>query len=113
MGLRRLSALALLLAGCADAAELGAARSALRPDTRDGGLPQPTFEPGVAVEHLDSPSFRVHFARTGRNAVPTADLDLDGTPDAVETVASEYERVLAYYRDTLGFLPPRSDAELA
>jgi hypothetical protein len=105
--------LALLAASCAEPAlELGSTQAPLRPDTHDSGLPPPTYELGVRVEHLDTSSFRVHFTRSGQHAVAALDADQDGVPDAVRTVASEYERVLAHFRDTLGFLPPRSDANL-
>ncbi|MET0285768.1 MAG: MXAN_6640 family putative metalloprotease [Polyangiales bacterium] len=113
MGLPRLSLSALaLVVGCAEPLELGAVELELRPSTPDSGLPPPTYEPGVTVEHLDTNSFRVHYARTGQHAVPAPDANQDGVPDAVQTVASEYERVLAHFRDKLGFLPPRSDANL-
>lgn len=107
-----LAALCVSSAGCFEPAlELAVSRAALRPDAADGGLPEPLYEPGVVVRRFDSPqgSFRVHYTNQGASAVPARDDDLDAVPDYVELVAAEYERVLAFYRDTLGFLPPPSD----
>ncbi|ABF92405.1 hypothetical protein MXAN_6640 [Myxococcus xanthus DK 1622] len=68
----------------------------------------PRFDEGEAVESVVSPGglFRIHFSRSGSNAVPSADADGSGVPDAVETVASAYDRVAVFY-EGLGFrLPP-------
>lgn len=121
MGLSRLSgagvvlALSVASAGCLEPpldVELSLAE--LRPDAADGGLPQPLYEPGVVVTRYDAPqgNFRVHYTTEGASAVPRADTNADAIPDYVVAVASEYERVLAFYRDTLGFLQPPSDREV-
>lgn len=68
----------------------------------------PRFVEGESVESVVSPGglFRIHFTRSGPNAVPSADTDGSGVPDAVETVASAYDRVAVFY-EGLGFrLPP-------
>lgn len=122
MGLPRLTvagvtvALSVASAGCLEPTlDVALSLAELRPDAADGGLPQPLYEPGVIVRRHDSPqgNFRVHYATEGASAVPLADSNVDGTPDYVVAVAAEYERVLAFYRDTLGFLPPNSDLEVS
>ncbi|WP_229908530.1 MXAN_6640 family putative metalloprotease [Comamonas sp. JC664] len=68
----------------------------------------PRFDEGEAVESVVSPGgrFRIHFSRAGSNAVPLADADGNGVPDAVDTVAAAYDRVAVFY-EGLGFrLPP-------
>jgi hypothetical protein len=87
-------------------------QAALRPTAGSGELP-PVFDPGDAIEHLDSAGgfFRVHFTRAGRHAVPGTDQDSDGVPDYVTTVARDYEDVLGFYRE-LGYRDPRRDAEV-
>ena len=80
-----------------------------RPDDPDStGLFR--FEPGYDVETHDSAAgrVRVHFTRTGPDAVRAADADTDGTPDAVEAVAETYEEALAFYA-SLGYRSPVSD----
>jgi hypothetical protein len=89
----------------------GAAR-ADRPDT-----PNTTelfhYAAGDIVETFPSAGghFLLHFTRSGMNAVPADDADKDGTPDDVQESAQLYEQVLALYQQ-LGFLTPRSDANL-
>ncbi|NVI98360.1 hypothetical protein HV824_09525 [Myxococcus sp. AM009] len=70
----------------------------------------PRFDEGEAVESVVSPGgrFRIHFSRSGSNAVPAADADGSGVPDAVETVASAYDRVAVFY-EGLGFRLPLED----
>jgi len=80
-----------------------------RPDDPDStGLFR--FEPGYDVEHYDSTGgrVRVHFTRTGPDAVRPQDADADGTPDAVALVADTYEEVLTAY-GALGYRAPVSD----
>jgi hypothetical protein len=71
----------------------------------------PRFAEGEQVESVVSPegSFRIHFSRSGPNAVAAADTDGNGVPDAVDTVARAYDRVLAFYAG-LGFRRPPDDA---
>jgi hypothetical protein len=54
-------------------------------------------------------SFRVHFSEVGPNAVATADADGDGTPDAVEVVATTYDEAGAFYAGELRMRTPVSD----
>ncbi len=53
--------------------------------------------------------FRVHFTRSGPNAVAAADVDASGIPDAVELVAVTYDRVASFYAG-LGYRLPPDDA---
>lgn len=74
----------------------------------------PRFDEGEAVESMVSPGglFRIHFSRSGSNAVPAADSDGSGIPDAVETVAAAYDRVAVFY-EALGFRLPPEDGWVA
>ncbi|WP_246357153.1 MXAN_6640 family putative metalloprotease [Pyxidicoccus fallax] len=71
----------------------------------------PRFAEGEPVESIVSPggSFRIHFSRSGPNAVAAADADGNGVPDAVDTVARAYDRVADFYAG-LGFQRPPDDA---
>jgi uncharacterized protein (TIGR03382 family) len=73
--------------------------------------PLPRFEPGETVESVVSPGgrFRLHFSRSGPNAVAPADADGSGTPDAVEAAARVYDRVAAFYQG-LGYRLPSEDS---
>ena len=84
--------------------------AALRPD-QPGFNESFRFDVGDTVESYDSVGggFRLHYARTGRNAVSATDVDVSGVPDFVEDAATIYDGVLSFYRDALGFLPPLSD----
>ncbi|MCP3100642.1 hypothetical protein LZ198_17365 [Myxococcus sp. K15C18031901] len=75
--------------------------------------PIPRYDPGEVVESVVSPEghFRIHFSRVGVNAVPAADADGNGTPDAVEVVARAYDRVEDFYVQ-LGFRRPLDDSAL-
>jgi MYXO-CTERM domain-containing protein len=66
------------------------------------------------IERFDAPDsgYRVHFTRAGKNAVPAADVNTNGTPDLVEAVASVYEEVGAKYHASMGFLRPLNDVAL-
>ncbi|MDC0707486.1 hypothetical protein POL68_03290 [Stigmatella sp. ncwal1] len=78
----------------------------------DPSAPLPRFEPGETVESLVSPGgrFRLHFSRSGPNAVAAADSDGNGVPDSVEVAARMYDRVAAFYGG-LGYrLPPEDTA---
>lgn len=59
----------------------------------------------------DSPTgrFRVHYATTGADAVPTEDETLNGVPDFVEECIEALELAWRVEVDTLGYLPPPSD----
>lgn len=104
----RAAIVALVAAACATD-DLGASREALRPT--DPGEPAPGFAPGEMVRSVVSPggAFRVHFSEVGPNAVAAADADGDGTPDAVEVVATTYDEARAFYADELGMRTPISD----
>jgi hypothetical protein len=89
------------------AAEIALLLGAYRPD--DGQSEDLfRFEPGYDVESFDGEAVRVHFTRTGPDAVRAADEDGSGVPDAVEQVAASYDEVLAFYAG-LGFRPPVTD----
>jgi len=53
----------------------------------------------------------VHYATSGADAVPAADVDADGVPDFVATIATTAEQALARFIE-LGFRAPRSDGTL-
>ncbi|TNF33601.1 MAG: hypothetical protein EP329_08170, partial [Deltaproteobacteria bacterium] len=83
--------------------------SGFRPDDPDStGLFR--FEPGYDVEAYDSDGgrVRVHFTRSGPDAVRLQDTNADGVPDAVKTVADTYEEVLTFFAG-IGFRAPESD----
>jgi hypothetical protein len=67
------------------------------------------FEPNDVVDSygVDGGSFRVHFTRAGKNAVPSRDTNGSGIPDAVETVAAVYEDVGKTYQEWGFRVPPR------
>jgi hypothetical protein len=109
------AALALVRCGSSGFHEPGAqADEALRPDS-PGSDDLFRFAPDDTVETFDSEggSFRVHFTRAGTNRARPLDFDADGVPDFVQNVALTAEAVLGFYRDTLGFRVPPSDAALA
>jgi hypothetical protein len=122
MGVSRVAlACVLPLAACAaDTAppheiDVGAVSAALRPDDAETRGEPSAFAADDRVEHFDSRSgfFRVHFTRGGVHGVPLDDADGDGTPDYVARVAIEYDAVLAFFRDTLGFAEPLRDGDVA
>ncbi|KFE71368.1 MXAN_6640 family putative metalloprotease [Hyalangium minutum] len=82
-----------------------------RPTSPSSSLPR--FEATEQVESVVSPGahFRIHFTRSGPNAVKAADADGNGIPDAVDIVARTYDRVAAFYAG-LGYLPPPEDSWL-
>ena len=79
----------------------------LRPTDPVATLPR--FEPGDVIETHDTDSFRIHFVRTGPNAVPSTDANNSGVPDYVELVGQTYEEVQTFYADELGFRTPIGD----
>jgi hypothetical protein len=66
----------------------------------------------VDAESLAGAAVRVHFTRTGADAVPTADDDGNGIPDVVQAVATHADAALAAYAE-LGLRPPLADDGLA
>ncbi len=58
---------------------------------------------------FDTTNFRIHFTRSGTDAVPRADANNDGTPDYVERVAELLEEVHDIIVNQLGWLNPPSD----
>jgi hypothetical protein len=95
---RRWLALLALLAGCTSTPNVVASEPAY-------------LRPATTTESIASPggSFRIHFTRTGADAVPPADVDGNGTPDFVDYIAAQYDMVLARYT-AMGFRAPLSDA---
>lgn len=113
---RRLLLLLVLMTGCsAQASEVTATLSLLRPDSPNTNELPPVFASSDDVERFDSKAgmFRVHFTRAGRHAVPATDADSDGIPDYVQLVAAEYDAVGEFYEKELGFDRPPSDATLS
>ncbi len=114
----RLTAALLVLAGCAPAEPTRpihseSKRDELRPtDTSSSEMWR--FLPSDTVEHFDAPDsgYRVHFTRAGKNAVPAGDVNANGVPDLVESVASVYEEVGAKYHGAMGFRRPLNDVAL-
>ncbi len=114
--MRWLALVLLLGAGCSPVRPLheapepphGALVAGIRPTEVDS--PPPRFEPGEQVESVVSPGgrFRIHFTRSGPNAVALEDGDGNGTPDAVEEVARTYDAVASFYAE-LGYLLPPED----
>jgi hypothetical protein len=70
--------------------------------------------PGETAESIVSPAghFRIHFVRTGADAVPAADADMDGTPDFVAEVASVADTSWAGAA-ARGFRTPLADTDFA
>jgi hypothetical protein len=106
------------LAACAEpdvSAHVEVSVAALRPDSPNTDALPPVFTASEKVERFDSAggSFRVHYSRSGRNAVPPADTDTDGIPDYVQLVAAEYDAVGDYYATQLGFERPPSDSSVS
>ncbi|QRK09661.1 hypothetical protein JQX13_05885 [Archangium violaceum] len=89
--------------------ELGALLQGGRPT--EATADQPRFEPGEQVESVVSPGglFRLHFSRSGPNAVTAADADGNGVPDSVDTVARTYDAVAVFYSG-LGYRLPPEDS---
>ena len=118
MVLSRLTLALLLLDGCSPIEPLRephveARRDELRPtDTSSSEMWR--FLPTDTVENFELPDAgtRVHFTRAGKNAVPAADTNTNGTPDLVESVASVYVEVAAKYHAAMGFRFPVGDLAL-
>ncbi|MCK6546413.1 hypothetical protein L6R52_11235 [Myxococcota bacterium] len=86
----------------------------LRPDHVAYPTSEPGYDPNETVESWVSPAgrIRVHFSRTGRNAVLAADADTSGVPDFVELTGRTYDAVRDVYHGPLGLREPVSDAIL-
>jgi hypothetical protein len=67
----------------------------------------------VESQGVDGGDFKVHFTRTGTNAVPALDADDSGVPDFVERVEETYEAVGATYHGVLGYRHPLSDGTVS
>jgi hypothetical protein len=92
----------------------GLSVSAIRPDQLGASPNDPRFDQTETVETWVSPGGRVklHFSRTGRNAVPARDDDTSGVPDYVELAGRTYDEVRDLYHGPLGLREPVSDALL-
>ncbi len=66
----------------------------------------------VEATASDGGSFKVHYTRSGLNAVPALDADDSGVPDFVERVDETYEAVGALYHGPLGFRTPLTDGTI-
>ena len=73
------------------------------------------FLPSDTVEHYDEPDsgFRIHFTRSGVNAVPVLDANANTIPDMAESVVSVYDLVAAKYQTAMGYRAPVGDLGLA
>ncbi len=73
---------------------------------------RPSFAPDSEYT-FNSPSgnFKIHFTKTGTNAVyqPTVDENGNGIPDYVDNCADILDYIWAKEVDTLGYIPPPSD----
>lgn len=67
----------------------------------------------VETTGVDGGAFKVHFTRSGLNAVPAGDADDSGVPDFAEAVEATYEEVGALYHGPLGYRRPLSDATIS
>lgn len=111
--------LCLVLAGCGEEAarrepRVRSQEAELRPtDTGSGLMWRYLATDTVQSSGVDGGAFKVHFTRTGINAVPAGDADDSGVPDLVERVAEAYEEVGGLYATTLGYRRPLSDATIA
>lgn len=103
--------LSALLSGCSgERVEARPTVAELRPDTPGSMELPPRYDTTDVVESYVSPegTFRVHFTRAGRHAVPLADEDADGVPDHVAMVGRIYDEVLARY-EAMGYRRPLGD----
>lgn len=109
---------ALYLLGCGQEMEPSSAVSTrkeeLRPTDTSSSLMW-RYEATDVVESIavDGGSFRVHFTRTGLNAVPSLDANDSGVPDFAEQAEDTYEAVGALYHGALGLRHPLSDEALS
>ena len=60
----------------------------------------------------DSGKFKIHYDRTGRNAVDSADDNNNGVPDYIEATASTLDAMWELQIDELGYMSPPSDGTL-
>ncbi|SYZ73515.1 hypothetical protein TRIP_C21633 [Candidatus Zixiibacteriota bacterium] len=60
-----------------------------------------------------SHAFAIHYSRSGNDAVPLEDLNLNNIPDYVERIGQYMDSVYHFYHTTLGYLPhPRDNDSL-
>jgi hypothetical protein len=60
---------------------------------------------------VNTSHFRIHYDKTGVDAVSPTDTNNNNIPDYIEFMASEFENVYRKEIDNLGFIPPPSDGE--
>ena len=77
--------------------------------TRSGDRDIPQFDESLLDESIVSPHghFRIHFTRTGENAVVNAGVE--GTPSFVQEAALAADSAYTVIVNKLGFLPPLPD----
>ncbi|MBX2813601.1 MAG: hypothetical protein KTR25_17420 [Myxococcales bacterium] len=104
--------LMLMMVACSDA-ETSIMMPHIEPDA---SLPRPTdpeaeglrFDADEVVESIESEYFKIHYTRSGRNAVPDIDDNRSGVPDYPEMVLDIYMEVYDAYVD-MGFRAPLPD----
>jgi hypothetical protein len=67
---------------------------------------------GEKVALSNGSHFKIHYASSGTDAPPAADLNSNGIPDWVETVASVFETVYSSEVTTLGYTAPPTNGGL-
>lgn len=90
----------------------GQERNVQHAQLRHAGIASTNPRPQLPF-YVDSPtgSFRVHFARTGSDAVPQTDLDGSGLEDYVEETIRALDSAFRVEVTTLGFAVPPSDLD--
>ena len=60
-------------------------------------------------KYHDVKYFRIHYTVSGRNAVSPVDLNSNGIPDYIESLAEVFDYVSKMLHDEMGFVRPPSD----
>jgi len=78
----------------------------------EAGLTANRDRPDSLTDFIEDPDslIRIHFDRTGPNAVPPTDTDFSGVPDYAEEALRSMLYALRVYVDTMLYTPPPNDA---